>query len=414
MKKLILLLAVGLAAHVAHAQVYGKTSSINPADYDLPREAPGSPFRMDETLEPDGATINFVLLPGSGERLDLDGDFAEWEEPLAARPDSCAVESGAGAVAQADGAELMTEENFIEPNPERLALLLESPALDELVGTRPLPAEGHTEPEYLIGPDQPVSPRLADALDAEDQAPVGETPELSEEKTDRPAELVWQEYWEQWVLHVRATTPPTMPVEVGTNTAAVTQEGTTHQSALGSLELPGTGIEQLGDDQVALIVQEENTSQAHLVQIGTENLAFAAQEASDNSVQMQQIGERNNVALDQLSGGNTVMLRQMGNGNAVRIEQDTPPGGEAGGNAVALVQVGMGNAFSGQQEGADNLATGPDGLPAEQRGHLNLILLDQQGESNAFLTKQEGDGHLILVFQNGQKNLSRVIQKTVP
>lgn len=432
MIKYALLLGLGAVSFVSHAQVSGKTASLNSADYDSPADT--SRLRL-----PPGVLRDELLsIPhGADPSGDAEPDALFWEDDVAVTPDSTSLDAdarlltdqsdestarddrlwstawqmpGAEESGTSDDAALRIDENAHLGEPwqyvgwrERQFLHIRFTYIDWLA--------------QLNGTGTPDSEPPASASEAEDWTTVGleesaflvigKTSDVPEQLSER------QDYLAGWEWYFREEDGPEESGNDFGNTAVVAQGWRTFADEYGLLRLPGTTIEQQGDDQFAQVIQRESGGVVRISQQGDANATYLTQTTGDSSVEVTQLGVNNTVTTTQSTIGSLAVVRQLGIGQILHLEQAPDPEGQGRTNGAFLRQTGSGNAFTGTQTGSENLLTGPEGT-ADQSGLANLTRLEQEGDGNVLLLRQEGENQRTTVIQSGDKNKAVIFQSRVP
>ena len=136
---------------------------------------------------------------------------------------------------------------------------------------------------------------------------------------------------------------------------------------------------------------------AFITQIGDGNIASVIQTAPRAYANVVQTGNRNEADVTQRgSGTHYTDTRQTGEANFARIQQDGP-----GQSVSYLVQSGNGNWVWSKQDSGLGLH---NGAVMAQVGHNNDMVLHQNGSNNLAVLKQEGDGNGMTAVQNGVQN----------
>jgi hypothetical protein len=146
-----------------------------------------------------------------------------------------------------------------------------------------------------------------------------------------------------------------------------------------------------------------------ITQIGDSNIASVVQTAPNAYANIAQDGNSNDADVGQSGSGTAyVEATQNGDGNFARIQQSG-----SGQNVVYTTQTGNGNwlwsnqlALGAIHNGAIMTQTGDDNdMELYQGGSDNLAILDQEGDGNGMTAAQLGDGNRLAWTQQGE-NLS--------
>jgi len=142
-------------------------------------------------------------------------------------------------------------------------------------------------------------------------------------------------------------------------------------------------IEQVGDDNDAVVTQAGRAATASIVQKGDRNEARIDQSsAATSEARIDQYGSTNVASLIQRGdGANQGSTMQTGHGNAVVLRQ-TASGGFR--NDASIVQAGSSNQMNVTQADSNNTA-----------------VLAQYGDGNAMTANQEGVGNALTWTQTG-------------
>jgi hypothetical protein len=134
---------------------------------------------------------------------------------------------------------------------------------------------------------------------------------------------------------------------------------------------------------------------AFVSQIGDANVASVIQTAPSAFAKVDQTGDRNETDVTQRgSGTGYIESKQTGDGNFARLQQSG-----AGHNVAYLSQNGNSNWAWAYQ----NANGGPhNGAMMTQTGDLNDMLLSQNGSDNRAILTQEGNGNGMTATQNGE------------
>jgi hypothetical protein len=136
---------------------------------------------------------------------------------------------------------------------------------------------------------------------------------------------------------------------------------------------------------------------AFITQVGDSNVASIIQTAPSAYAQIDQDGEDNESDVTQRgSGSGYIQAKQAGQGNFARLQQDG-----AGQNVVYLTQTGTSN-WAWVKQNADGGMH--NGALLTQTGDNNDLALFQDGTDNRALLSQEGDGNGMTAVQNGEGN----------
>lgn len=454
MKRYALLLAMGAISLSVHAQVSGKTTFLNPADYDTPADtsqltpvrlvllallplassAPGGDSNADEILHP-SETVR--LSASNPSELtwndDLGGEpdsgqagadlpvFSAPTEALAHQRDDLFPPTLSDAPASADT--LVSDESGFSG--EATLWIDENSHLGEpwqYVGWRERQFL-HIRFEYIDwlaqinGTDAEANATLSDAgSEANDWTTVGWEEDafaVVGKTSDVPDDLDEQQiYLADWEWYFREATGPEGAVGGFGHVAVVTQGWRTFTEDYGLLRLSGVTLLQQGDEQSVQVIQWESAGYVRAVQGGEANTALLTQTTSDNSVDVTQLGVNNSVTTNQTVSHSLAVFQQSGAGQTIRFEQTADDEGR-GGSWASVIQVGNGNTFDGAQAGSNNRLTGlEETLPAEQTGVGHLTSLDQDGTGNVLMLRQEGENQRGTVVQGGEKNRATVSQSS--
>lgn len=148
---------------------------------------------------------------------------------------------------------------------------------------------------------------------------------------------------------------------------------------------------------IALPMPSVSGRAAFISQIGDANVASIVQTAPDAHARIEQDGTRNDADVTQKgSGTGYVLARQTGEGNSARLQQDG-----TGQNALFLTQSGTSNWAWSSQTASGSVH---NGAVLSQIGSSNDLMLVQNGSDNRAVLTQEGDGNGMTAVQNGDGN----------
>lgn len=136
---------------------------------------------------------------------------------------------------------------------------------------------------------------------------------------------------------------------------------------------------------------------AYIDQIGDMNMASVVQTAPNAFARVRQEGDGNNAGVTQSGSGSDYLdAAQSGQENFARIQQSGN-----GQNVLYVSQAGIGNWLSADQNAVGAIH---NGAMMTQSGNDNAMLLAQDGSDNLAKLAQEGDGNGMTAVQLGDGN----------
>lgn len=150
-------------------------------------------------------------------------------------------------------------------------------------------------------------------------------------------------------------------------------------------------------DPIMLSMPPVSGRGAYINQIGDSNVASIVQAAPNAFAKIDQDGDRNTADVAQKDSGNAYLeVGQTGDSNFARVQQTG-----VGSNVAYLTQDGSSNWAYVDQNAAGAVF---NGARLSQTGNNNDMLLYQDGSDNRALLSQEGDGNGMTAVQLGVGN----------